>query len=437
MSITDWFVTAASKSGGQGYVEPVKHKVDGRKGAMKRLHEQASQRKERRYRFLAEVGALRAMEGNGVPEILDSNESAWEDKAEELYVVMSYIEGPTMMEITQSSPPSLDDSILCVSRILDILDAGHGLLLNHRDLKPDNVIIRDGNWGDPVLVDFGIASLGSSSEANYSTPVDKELGNRFLRLPEFAPGGNHRDNRSDLAMAAGLLYFMLSGRAPRVLVNHDGLHPHEMTPSPFRPEIVSDKRWPTLRNIFLIAFQQRLDYRFKNAKEFISRLKELTSEMNSPVDDLDAEIARFKELNLSATAREIDDAGPSMAKASGELLENLSEIWHEIGLTWGGQNPVFSKGGSVNEFYCMVTRANQTDPSVLLKHRIELSDGRFLVSWNIDDGVPNASFECPASDHQGLIEATVINARTLAAKVLQHLNGKLEPKPDLRKFLSQ
>ncbi len=201
------------------------------------------------------------MDGNGAPRVLEANESLWEDKGVELYVVMEFIEGPTMAQLVQPALPTLDEALNCTSHFLSILAAGRRLMLNHRDLKPDNVIIRNGRWGDPILIDLGIAWRGSSADLGFKTPADRELGNRFLRLPEFAPGGEHRDPRSDLAMAAGLLFYMLSGRAPRVPIDHEGRHPHEVLPSPIRMVVLEDRRWPRLSNLLRIAFQQRLENR--------------------------------------------------------------------------------------------------------------------------------------------------------------------------------
>jgi serine/threonine protein kinase len=437
MSLDEWITVSSDKKvGGQGYVQKVHHISDGRDGALKRLHGEASMQTERRYRFLTEVGGLRAMAGNGVPRVLEANENQWENKNVELYVVMEFIDGPTMAELVQSAPPTVDDALVCAIRILSILAAGHQLSLNHRDLKPDNVMVQKGRWGDPILVDLGIAWHRPNADAVFRTPADRELGNRFLRLPEFAPGGEHRDPRSDLAMAAGLLFFLLSSRAPRVLIDHKGRHPHEVIPSPIRTEVLMDKRWPRLSSLLRVAFQQRLEHRFRDADEFATRLFQLNEDPSMEVDGLELEVARFRDLTESSVARERAEAAPSMEKANKDLCSALDETWRTVGLQWGGQNPVFKNAGATNEFYCVVSRKDHTDPYVVFRHKIELSDGRISASWQIDEGAPTMSFEGPAADHDAMREAMLRKARNLAGLVVGQLNTKLQPASDLRPFFS-
>lgn len=324
MALQDWVEgPAAPRRGGQGVVRQVHHTWDGRVGALKRLHPEAAVQRERRFRMLTEVSGLRAMNGNGVPHVLDANESEWLEGAEDLYLVMEFIDGPTMTEFVQHSAPNLDDALACTIRILDTLTAGHALPLHHRDLKPDNVIIRGGAWSDPVLVDLGIAWHGRE-EREFETPAGREMGNRFLRLPEFIPGGDHHDSRSDLAMTAGLLFYMLSGRAPRLPVDQHGLHPHQAEPSPIRREILEDTRWPALSRILTVAFQQNPQARHRDAGEMRRHLASLNETPMAIEDDLDREIARLRDLTSTAEAQQLARAGPAMVSANSNLYGELS-----------------------------------------------------------------------------------------------------------------
>ncbi len=436
MALDEWVVVEGGKrKGGQGYVQKVQHVLDRRTGAMKRLHGDSARQTERRYRFLTEVGGLRAMAGPGVPQVFESNESLWEDKNAELYVVMEFIDGPTMSDLVQAVPPTLDEALECATRILSILASAHKLSLNHRDLKPDNVMLRNSQWGDPVLVDLGIAWHGSAAERGFNTPIGQELGNRFLRLPEFAPGGEHKDPRSDLAMAGGLLFFMLFGRAPRVLQDHEGRHPHETNLSPIIPGVSGDRRWPRLNHVFRIAFQHRLDHRFRDAHEFAARLAALNEENPMEPDDLDNEIARFRELTESSLARERAEVAPGMAKANIELCQALDQTWQSVGLQRGGQNPVFTNAGAENEFSCLVSQQGHSEPYVLFRHSIELRDGRVLASYVIDQGTPVVLFEGSAADCDVMCEALMLKARNLAGLVIRGLNAKLTPAADLSVFM--
>jgi tRNA A-37 threonylcarbamoyl transferase component Bud32 len=425
MGLEDWQAASApARRGGQGEVRKVRHIADGREGALKQLHSEEAAQKERRYRFLTEVSGLRAMNGNGLPAVLDANEQAWLDKAADLYLVMEFIEGPTLGKFVGQSRPSLDQAIACTARILEILAAGHALPLHHRDLKPDNVIIRRGDWTDPVLVDLGIAWHGAS-DTDYATPVGKELGNRFLRLPEFAPGGDHYDHRSDVAMAGGLLFFMLSGKAPRFLLDHESRHPHQAEPSPLPQNVTADLRWPALSRILTVCFQQNIAGRFRDAVEMRTRLLALNEAPVAHLDDLDREMAHLHDLTSTTLALQRQEAGVGMTAASAALYAELTALWMKAGLMHGGQGPTFKDGGAAKAFYCLVSRHGLPKPYVLFRHRIAFSDGRFAASWHLGESAGGQYYEGPAADPEALTTTCTRLARNLAGITIRALNARL------------
>lgn len=425
MALEDWWDGAAApRRGGQGEVRQVRHVSDGRVGAMKRLHAETATQRERRFRMLTEVSGLRAMNGNGVPLVLEANETEWLDTTQNLYLVMEFIDGPTMTELVQRMPPSLDEALACSIRVLDILTAGHALPLHHRDLKPDNVIIRDSVWSDPVLVDLGIAWHGRE-DREFETSVGREMGNRFLRLPEFIPGGNHHDARSDLAMVAGLLFYLLSGRAPRLPIDQHGRHPHHVEPSPIRPEILNDERWPALSRVLTVAFQQNPEARHRDAAEMRRQLIALNEAPMGVEDELDREIARLRDLTNTAEAQELERARPAMVAANSELYDEMGLLWGRAGLMHGGQGPTFKSGGT-NEFYCLVSRLGLSEPYILFRHIIAFVAGRYSASWHIDGGPTGVEYyEGPAADGEGLVSACRVNARNLATVAIRTFNDRL------------
>lgn len=427
MVIKDWIEVEGAPvlSGGQGEVRRVRHAADGRVGAIKRLHGDDAKQNERRYRMLTEVSGLRLLAGDGVPAVLDANEDQWLDKATELYLVMDYIEGPTLQRLVTSAPPSLDEALACTRRILDILAAGHAVPVHHRDLKPDNVIVRGGDWSDPVLVDLGTAWDGRA-DREFETPNGKEMGNRFLRLPEFAPGGDHHDARSDIAMAAGLLFFMLSGRAPRLPVDHNGEQPHLVVPSTIRASIIDDERWSRLSRALTVAFQPNPRQRQRDAAEFRRQLDALDNPDEAPMDELDRETARLRDLTSTAEAQALERARPAMSTASAELYQSLSLLWGQVGLMHAGQGPTFKNGGVTNEFYCVLSRLNLPEPNIVFRHVIMVSDGRFSANWHIDGGpAGDGYYEGPSADGGSLVESCSGRARQLAGIAVQAFNNRM------------
>jgi tRNA A-37 threonylcarbamoyl transferase component Bud32 len=426
MAIGDWIEDeGGTRRGGQGIVERVRNIHDNRVGALKRLHQEAAIQRERRFRMMAEVAALRVLAGNGVPHVLDANEANWLNSAEDLYLIMEFVEGPTLTEAVQRSAPNLDQALTCTKRILDILAVGHAVPLHHRDLKPDNVIVRRGDWANPVLVDLGIAWHGSV-ERELETPAGQEMGNRFLRLPEFAPGGDHHDARSDLAMAAGLLFYMISGQAPRLPIDQHGRHPHQAEPNPIRPEILDDPRWPALARVLAIAFQPNPTARHRDAAEMRLQLEALDRDVEVLADDLDVEIARLRDLTNTAEAQAIARAGPAMVAANAELYRELERLWSQASLMHGGQGPTFYDAGATNRFYCVLSRLDLPFPNIVFRHILMVKDGRFFANWNIDGGpAGDGYYDGSSADGDGLIAACMANARIMAGIAVRAFNQQL------------
>ncbi|UQA55960.1 serine/threonine-protein kinase PknK [Polyangium aurulentum] len=88
----------------------------------------------------------------------------------------------------------------------------HGEGLVHRDLKPDNVLVRPN--GQPVLVDFGIAASFSGARGREELGAgERALGSVRYMSPEQINGGLV-DARADLYALGCVLYECLTGRTP-------------------------------------------------------------------------------------------------------------------------------------------------------------------------------------------------------------------------------
>ena len=113
-----------------------------------------------------EIQSCASIEHPGVAKVM-----AWgEDTTEQVYyITQEYIRGPTLRTFMEDARPSIFDSVQIIKDVCAALTVVHNAGIVHCDLKPDNIIIRDGRT--PVLVDFGIARLSSQDkqEANSGT----------------------------------------------------------------------------------------------------------------------------------------------------------------------------------------------------------------------------------------------------------------------------
>jgi tRNA A-37 threonylcarbamoyl transferase component Bud32 len=94
------------------------------------------------------------------------------------------------------------------------LEAVHAAGLVHRDVKPSNVRITETDGeagGHAVLVDFGLARVGESSELSRTGEF---VGSPAYASPEQVRGEKELDGRSDVYSLGATLYTALAGRAP-------------------------------------------------------------------------------------------------------------------------------------------------------------------------------------------------------------------------------
>src|SRR5579859_2023241 len=182
-----------------------------------------------RGRMAQEVVNLKVLRNAGgkVPQVLDGNTEKFEDPSVPLYFVMEYIKGKTLAETVQASgglPVSAAVEIaldLCSTMRIAIKEG-----IVHRDIKPENIIIRSSDPADVVIVDFGLSF--NEDEALNLTETEETLDNKFVSLPERrGPGENKRDFRSDLTGICAVLFYCLTGCAPRNLRDSQGRPPHQ------------------------------------------------------------------------------------------------------------------------------------------------------------------------------------------------------------------
>ncbi|MCA9978553.1 MAG: protein kinase [Anaerolineales bacterium] len=131
------------------------------------------------------------------------------------YIAMQYIEGQSLRErlrqLGQQGKLMPTAQVLSIVRqVADALRAAHHAGIVHRDIKPNNILIRDD--GTPVLVDLGIAAVQSGPKL---TRTGSLIGTPHYMSPEQAQG-QHADERSDIYALGVVLYEMLTTQPPFV-----------------------------------------------------------------------------------------------------------------------------------------------------------------------------------------------------------------------------
>jgi beta-lactam-binding protein with PASTA domain/tRNA A-37 threonylcarbamoyl transferase component Bud32 len=124
-----------------------------------------------------------------------------------VFLAMELVDGLTLRQVMQSEGPMTPRSALdIIDPVLQALGAAHSAGLIHRDVKPENVILRED--GAVKVADFGLARAIATTTSTAQTGV--LLGTVAYLSPEQVERGV-ADARSDVYAAGLLLFEMLTG----------------------------------------------------------------------------------------------------------------------------------------------------------------------------------------------------------------------------------
>ena len=282
----EWDFDKKLSPGGQGYTYLVNAKDGGSTGVLKVLKEQKNLK--RRARMRREASILQTLEHDRIPRLLKTNAGEFKKKDAKLYLVTEHIDGPTLGKARR---PTLDEAFELTKSLCETLVYAHGEEVWHRDIKPSNIILRGGNFSDPVLIDFGISFNAAVPDDNVTAPWE-QLGNRFLWLPELADGGQ-RDHRSDVTQLVGVLFFAVTCENPIALLDLNGRFPHRRPKAKQVLEQIEPTRLQVLNRVFDTGFQWRIDRRWQSVQALRSALEPRDQAIEDPVDvaDLNEQIS--------------------------------------------------------------------------------------------------------------------------------------------------
>jgi len=205
-------VTGLLGVGGIGRVYRAKHLVLGREVALKVLLEHYQCVPELQRRFEREAMALAALSHPNIVTITD-----FVSTRDATFLVMELIEGRDLdacLEAEGAIAPPVAFAVM--EQVLSCLAYAHARDVIHRDLKPQNVLVRDlpGGRVHATVLDFGLAKFmdGSGPAANL-TKTGLVVGTPAYMAPEQASGGR-ADQRADVYAAGIMLFEMLAGAHP-------------------------------------------------------------------------------------------------------------------------------------------------------------------------------------------------------------------------------
>ena len=159
-------------------------------------------------RFLREVEISARLQHPHILTLIDSGEADGF-----VYYVMPFVDGTSLRaRIAREHELPVADVVRIIREVADALSEAHAHGVVHRDVKPDNVLLRGQH---AVVTDFGVAKAVSESTGLHElTSVGVTLGTPTYMAPEQAAGDPGTDHRADIYALGVMAYEMLVGAPP-------------------------------------------------------------------------------------------------------------------------------------------------------------------------------------------------------------------------------
>ncbi len=235
-------------------------------------------------RFQREAHASCALIHPNIVEIYDVGEDNGAH-----FLVMEYIRGKTLKQLIHlRGALSVDEAIAIMKQLISATHEAHKRGIIHRDIKPQNVLVKDD--GTIKMVDFGIAL---AHDALQLTQNDSVMGSVHYLAPELAKG-EQASYQSDIYALGIVFYELLSGQVP-----FSAEQPVQVALKHIREEMPSIRQMicdvpQSVENIILKASAKRKEYRYNSCLEMLQDLNTCLSPVRANEQKISFELVEEK-----------------------------------------------------------------------------------------------------------------------------------------------
>jgi serine/threonine protein kinase/Tfp pilus assembly protein PilF len=236
---------------------------------------------DRARRFVQEAKAASALNHPNILTIYEIDEIDSEQ-----FIATEYIDGDTLRDRIRKGSLSPAETLDVGIQVASALCATHNVGIIHRDIKPDNIMLR--RDGIVKVLDFGLAKLSRERQTLDSdslaptqnlinTAIGVVLGTVHYMSPEQARG-LEVDARTDIWSLGCVLYEMISARqpfhGPTKIDVMSGIINHE--PESLLPHLPEGPRG--LDRVIQRALRKDREERYQTVQDLLVDLKELKRE---------------------------------------------------------------------------------------------------------------------------------------------------------------
>ena len=215
-------------------------------------------------RFKREAGAVTKLSHPNIVDVYDVG-----DDGDKHYIVMEYVKGYTLKQlIKKRGPIPVREAVWVMRQLAGALMEAHRNNVIHRDVKSQNVLIKDD--GTVKLSDFGIAVANDAMQITHKNAV---LGSVHYLAPELSRG-KQATMQSDIYSLGIVFYELLTGDVP-----FKGETPVQVALKHIKEEIPSVRHFnseipQSVENIIIKSTAKNPNLRYKNIAIMLQDLNE-------------------------------------------------------------------------------------------------------------------------------------------------------------------
>ncbi len=342
--------------GGMGAVYKARDETLKRDVAIKVMNPQLAHQGNFKERFLQEARTVARLNHPNIVQIFDFGQ---QESAEGvlLYIVMEFISGGNLTQklreyqatgsagVARRSLIPLVDVVELMRQVITAVDYAHRQGVLHRDLKPDNIILRPesidalarsaGAAGRsaqglslpyrPVITDLGLSKL---SGGDVQTLAGTTMGTPAYISPEQAMGKTV-EAATDIYSLGVILFELCTGQLPFEVANLVEAAKVYSRQTPPAPRSINPELPQALEDVILKALQKEPTQRFQNAAAMALALKEalpLPPELGLPQGQRGIPASSSRDTPLAVNVKPARPPQAALKVGSGTKLQNPDAV---------------------------------------------------------------------------------------------------------------
>jgi len=261
-------------AGGMGEVYLARDLKLGRMVALKVLPLHFVVDADRLSRFQREARALSSLNHPNLVTIYEVGEARGLH-----FIAMELVEGKTLSSLRDKL--SLKELLSIAAQVAEALGAAHQSGIIHRDVKPDNVMVRPDGYAK--VLDFGLVKLAEvepTAGAAAQTQLGMAMGTLAYMSPEQA-SGEPVDHRTDIWSLGVVLYELATGQKPFTGETRQAVINKILSGQPNRATAINASLPIDLDTILNKALEKDRELRYQTVADFRADLRRLLRQIDS------------------------------------------------------------------------------------------------------------------------------------------------------------